>query len=143
MRNPKVLQDPVLRKFCFNEFFDDVKKHVCKVHESSIKNLYFNKVVDNKIYELPDNKNLVVSREYYDIPELLFKSGEVVEDNASPRMTLCRFRLVVCRPKKRFHLTSAKTFSPILFCRVEPPIYQGWQIDFIKYSVSLKRTASQ
>lgn len=42
-----------------------------------MKNLYFNKVVDNKTYELPDNQNLVISREYYDIPELLFKSSEV------------------------------------------------------------------
>lgn len=77
LRNPRLLQHPQLSKFCFSELFDDIKKTVCKVHETSLKTLYFNKVVDNKTYELPDNQNIVVSREYYDIPENLFKSSEV------------------------------------------------------------------
>lgn len=46
------------------------------MHETSVKNLFFNKVVDNKTYELPDDQPLVISREYYDIPELLFKQPD-------------------------------------------------------------------
>jgi actin-related protein len=77
LRNKDVLNRPALLKMCYNDFFDDIKKAVCKVHETSTKNLFFNKVVDNKVYELPDEQNLTISREYYDVPELLFKPAEV------------------------------------------------------------------
>jgi actin-related protein len=79
-RNPEIFSNPMLSKHCYSEFYDDVKKAVCKVHESSVKNLCFNKVVDNKVYELPDDQSLVVSREYYDVPELLFRNNEEDDD---------------------------------------------------------------
>ena len=79
VRNKAVLEHPVLGKQCYSEFFDDVKKAVCKVYESSDKH-FFNKIVDNKVYELPDDQNIIISREYYDVPELLFKNSERDQD---------------------------------------------------------------
>lgn len=113
IRHPGIMEKPALARYCQATFFDDVKKAVCKVHETSLKNFFFNKTVDNKNYELPDKQALVVSREYYDVPELLFSQEEPGEEGlASELVSLPR---CITQAKEKIPLDKRKeTLSNII-----------------------------
>ena len=102
-------------KFCTSEFFDDVKRSVCKVHETSVKNLFFNKVVDNKTYELPDDQPLVISREYYDIPEMLFRPTDQGLGERSEANEFLPIQQIITQAKEKIPLDKRKeTLSNII-----------------------------
>lgn len=75
---PKGVDDYM--RFFRLDLIREAKHQMCKLVDTNVDKIKFREGVDNATYELPDKKILVLSKEMYSIPEILFHPSHNVPE---------------------------------------------------------------
>lgn len=77
---------PVLADRIKDDLIEQIKREKFKVTDTSSFRMVYNENIDNSVFELPDNKNIIIGKEAHDVPEQFFyheKDGRPAQNPTS------------------------------------------------------------